>query len=181
MSGVVPKMDIGILNKKATILARAGNYNEAISLLKEAVSEMARTGGYSNGGYTKIIPYFQKAGKYQEGVDYSLGTLIPAVKNDCAIAYSHKCREIKESFTNHSISQIYDKLRLCAKREGNIEDEVFYAKLSEGAWREYERLLSVGERIELEKEFKEALKLYGASTSDWPSFIKKKFIDFIKR
>lgn len=172
-------MKINESEKKATILAKEGEFDEAIALLQKLTPQMARVGGFGNGGYTKIIPYFQKAGRYREGIDYSINALIPALKQDCYITFSQKCEEIQEAFIQLGVAQIYDKLRLCANRENNKEDEALYAQQSEESWKEYERLLSVGERIELRKGFEEAVEIYGPSIDSWPDIIKKRFTNLI--
>lgn len=179
VKGIEFEMDINESKKRATSLAKEGKYDEAIALLKKIVPGMAKIGGFGNGGYTKVIPYFQKVGRYQDGIDYSINTLIPAVEKDCSIAFSHKCKEIQKAFTHLGTSQIYDKLRLCAKREKKKDEEVLYENLSEESWQKYEQFLSVGERIELKREFEEAFQIYGVSTDSWPDVIKRRFADLI--
>jgi len=158
-------MDIHKSIKAATALAKDGLYDESIALLKIVIIEMQRVGGFSKSNYTKIIPYFQKADRYQEGISYSENRIIGAIEADCQIAFGHKCNEVQQAFKSLGISEIYDKLRLCAKREGNSDDEKMYGERSLEAHNTYSKLLEAGEKIELLKEYNEAITVFGSNSN----------------
>lgn len=91
-------MDIRESTKTATALAKSGDYDGAISLLQSIIPKMAKTGGFSGGLYTKIIPYFQKAGRYKEGVEYAERTLIPAFRDDCKRHLATSVKKFRKHF-----------------------------------------------------------------------------------
>lgn len=174
-------MDIRETTKKATNLAKCGKFNDAVEQLKLIVPEMAKIGGFTRGSYTKIIPYFQKAGRYQEGIEYAESILIPAIKHDCQKIFNHKCKEIQQAFQNLGISEVYDKLRLCAKRERIPNDESKYEQRSIDAYERYIELLKKGEEIELKKEYKQTLATFGSDTGKWPKVLLNSFNSLIKK
>lgn len=173
-------MDINESTKVATSLAKEGKFDEAIDLLKKIILEMPKVGGFSKSNYTKIIPYFQKSNRYYDGISYSEDNIIFAIEADCRKTFGHKCKEIQQAFHSIGISEVYDKLRLCAKREGIIDDETKYKALSLEAYEKYSKLLKIGEKIELEKEFDEANTLFGTNKDKWPAILLKKFDSLIK-
>ncbi|GIU09190.1 MULTISPECIES: hypothetical protein [unclassified Shewanella] len=172
-------MDIREATKRATSLFKERKLDDAVELLKSVVPEMAKVGGFTKGDYTKIIPYFQKAGRYQESVEYSENVLVPAIEEDCRRTFNHKCREIQQAFQSLGISEVYDKLRLCAKREKIPSDESKYGKLSIEAYERYTELLETGEKIELKKEYNENLTIFGSVTGKWPRGLLKRFDSLI--
>lgn len=173
-------MDIYEATRKATSLAKSGDFDASIDLLKSTVIKMQAVGGYSNNGYTKIIPYFQKSGRYDEAIEYSLAFLIPAVKADCKISFRQKCDEIQEAFVEMSKYQIFDKLRLNAKREGITDDEEKFESLSKLHFSNYQKLLKLGNEKQKEIDYKEILDLFGSDHSQWPEMFQTKYADFIK-
>lgn len=172
-------MDINEITRKASSLAKSGDFNAAIEILKIAINRMKAVGGYSNNGYTKIIPYFQKAGRYKEAIDFSFSHLIPAVSEDCKISFQHKCTEIQEAFTESSKHQIFDKLRLNSKREGIKSDEEKFDNLSKIHFENYKNLLSLGEKRQLKIDFEESINIFGSNFSDWPDVLQRKFESLI--
>lgn len=172
-------MDIRESTKTATALAKIGDYDAAILLLQSIIPKMAKIGGYSGGSYTKIIPYFQKAGRYKEGVEYAEITLIPAVRSDYKKTFDHKCKEIKEAFQNLGVASVYEKLKLCAKREKLPDDESLFEEYAKDFHSQYEKLLKAGELIELKKEYRQALDLFGKNPSIWPESVRKRLAPFI--
>lgn len=174
-------MDINEITRKATGLAKSGDLNAAIDLLKIAINRMQAVGGYSNNGYTKIIPYFQKAGRYKEAIDFSFSHLIPAVTADCKISFQHKCTEIQEAFTELSKHQIFDKLRLNSKREGIKSDEEKFDDLSKIHFENYQKFLSLGNMRQLKIDFEESIKIFGSNFSDWPDVLQRKFESLISK
>lgn len=172
-------MDINEVTRKATNLAKSGDLNAAIDLLKIAIDKMQAVGGYSNNGYTKIIPYFQKAGRYKEAIDFSFNHLIPAVSADCKISFQHKCSEIQEAFTELSKYQIFDKLRLNSKREGIKADEEKFDNLSKLHFTNYQKLLALGSERQLKVDFEESINIFGSNFSGWPDVLQKKYASLI--
>ncbi|MBU2072316.1 MAG: hypothetical protein KKE08_12670 [Gammaproteobacteria bacterium] len=172
-------MDIRGTTKAATALAKNGDYDGAILLLKLVVPEMAKAGGFPSSSYTKIIPYFQKAGRYKEGVKYAESTLISATKKDCKKTFSHKCKEIQHAFQNLGISSIYEKLKLCAKREKLTDDESNFEHLGKDFYSEYERLLGEGETVGLKREYEEAKDLFGKNINAWPDSVRNRLARLI--
>lgn len=168
-------MDIREATKRATSLVKEGKFDDAVEQLKLVVPEMAKVGGFARGGYTKVIPYFQKAGRYQESIEFSERVIIPAIEEDCLKAFNHKCREVQQAFQSLGMSEVYDKLRLCAKREKIPSDESKYEQLSIEAHERYTELLEIGEKIELKKEYKENLTIFGSDTGKWPRVLLKRF------
>jgi hypothetical protein len=173
-------MDIHEATKSATRLAKEGKLDDAIERLKSIIPEMAKVGGFTSGGYTKIIPYFQKAGRYQESIEFSKNVLPLAIEKDCQKTFHQKPLEIQQAFYNLEISAIYDKLRLCAKRENIPRDESKFEQLSIEAFDLYTELLDKGEKIALNKEYKESLTIFGLDTNKWPKVLLIKFDSLIK-
>lgn len=176
--GKILHMDIHDLNKAATLLAKEGEFDLAIDHLKNAVLKMKKVGGYGNNGYTKIIPYFQKAGRYKEAIEYSLNELLPALFEDCRRTFSQKPEEIQEAFYELGCHQIFDKLRLNAKREKLLDDEIRFKTLSEQHFLKYQNLLNVGENRDFHNQYCNIRDLFGNDSSSWPQSILTKFGDY---
>lgn len=169
--------EISDLMKNASAEAKNKNFILAIEITKKALSKIKQSNLlYSHASYTKVIPYYQKAGLYSEVEKYCLDELIPSIREAFKKGMSHRCTEIQEVHFYQSIARIYDKLRLTAKREKSCEDEIRFIKeynFYENKWRD---LQPRAERLELEKEHKEMLEIFGTDTSSWPDIIKKRFI-----
>jgi hypothetical protein len=169
------KMDIYEATRKATSLAKSGDLDASIELLKNTIERMKTVGGYANNGYTKIIPYFQKADRYKDAIDYCLSHLIPAVKADCRITFRQKCEEIQEAFIELSKHQIYDKLRLNAKRESMVDDEQRFSGFAHQHYSNYEKLLKLGDVKQKEIEYMEIKLLFGENVTYWPECFQIKY------
>lgn len=161
--------------KVVTALSKDGKLDEAIDLLKDLIHQMAKVGGYGNRGYTKIIPYFQKAGRYREGVDYSLNVIIPLATNDAEKSFGSKCSEIKDAFKNLSISQIYGSLSSIAQLEGEKTEFENFTQLAHFHQSEYSRLLAAGQLEQARIEYNETEILFGSDVSKWPDCFIKQF------
>ncbi|HDY7832536.1 TPA: hypothetical protein RQK25_004446 [Vibrio vulnificus] len=109
--------------KDATALAKAGNFEASISLLKTVVKEMGRVGGYPHSAFCKIIPYFQKAGLYDQAETYCINDLFSAVETNCRMMFRQRNEETIQAFIHLHKAMIFDKLRLIAKRERRASDE----------------------------------------------------------
>ncbi|WP_017219792.1 hypothetical protein [Moritella dasanensis] len=115
-------MDISVNLKEATTLAKSKNYDQAIELLIELLPIMASQGGFPHSAYTKIIPYFQKAGRYSEVEEFCKTYLFISIKRDCDKTFAHKPKETGSAFIHLHTTMVYDKLLLCAKREKCQDD-----------------------------------------------------------
>jgi len=174
-------MDVKENLKKATAYKKAGDLNSAIDLLMLTVDFMKSHGGFGHKPYTKIIPYFQKANRYDEGVRYALNELIPAVTEDTKRTFRHKEPEIGEALCAHSIGSIYQALSLAAKREKRTDDQQRFFDLSEAMIARHKRLLDVGSKKQLEAEYIEYKAIFGLPTSEWSETAQMKFAPLIER
>ncbi|MNR13460.1 hypothetical protein D3C85_1298670 [compost metagenome] len=168
--------EVSDLMKKATAETKEGNYVLAIELVKKSLNKIKKSNLlYSHSSYTKIIPYYQKAGLYSEVEKFCLDELVPSIRVAFQNGMSQRCQEIQEVHFYQYISKIYDKLRLAAKRESKPDDENRFIReyaFYESKWKE---LQPVAQKTELAKEYKEMKKVFGADTSLWPDVIKNRF------
>ena len=139
----------------------------------------SEVGGYSRTDYSKIVPYFQKAGRYSEVEAYATSVLIPAVQKDCSQVFIHKPKKIQSAFAHSGASEIFDKLRLCAKREGSLKDELRFQQLAESELEKYQLQLKLGEEEVLKKEYRENVDIFGVDTNEWPEALRNRFVGFI--
>lgn len=154
----------------ASALAREKKFNEAIELLMEYYGQSLP----SDAGLIKVVPYFQKAGRYSELDEICRHTIVPKLEEGNQVCFQHKCLEIRSAFMNLKLHQLYKKLALCAKREKLSSDESEYKKISFYHYKEYGRLLSLGSEIEEKKEYEEAREVFGADTSEWPPALQRR-------
>jgi DNA-binding transcriptional regulator YhcF (GntR family) len=171
---------ISELTKKATIESKAGNHVLAVEIMKNAINEMKQSGLiYSHSSYTQIIPYYQKAGLYLEVEKFCLDELVPLIRNALKNGMNQRCDEIREVHFYQYISKVYDKLRLAAKREKNIDDEARFIREHEFYEAKWTELQVIAQEIELKKEFEEMKEIWGTDMSEWPRSIKKQFESFL--
>lgn len=163
------------LIKHATSLAKANKFDEAISFL----NELFKTHDVSDAEVIKVIPYYQKAGRYFEVENHCKDVLIPLVKEIMMCTFSHKCTEIQDAFINLSIYKIYNKLALTAQREKKIIDESEFIIKSNFHYQLYETNLAIGEKIELELEFLNLQNIWGTDFNKWPEMFKRRFSGYI--
>jgi hypothetical protein len=172
--------EISELMKKATASVKEDNLDFAINFVSEALKKMKLSKLlYSPANYTKIIPYYQKAGRYSEVELFCLDILVPSVRVALQQAMSQRCQETLEVHLYQYISRIYDKLHLAAQRDDNPDDKARFIKehnFYEAKWRELQPLAQI---IELDKEFQEMKELFGADFTIWPNVIKDRFESFI--
>lgn len=122
-------MNIEVKLKDATVLAKNNEFSEAIKLLKILIPQMANVGGYSHSQFCKVIPYLQKAGRYSEARQYGETTLFEAITLNCQKMFYQRPTETQLAFIHLYKSKVYDKLRLCAKREKQNEDVNLFQNL----------------------------------------------------
>ena len=168
-------MDIHDLVKQASSLAKVKKYNEAINLLNEL--RITKQVSYSD----KIIPYYQKAGRYSELEKYCTEVLIPMDSRVAQDTFSHKCKELQHAFISLSVYKIYTKLALCAKREKLKLDESRFSAEASSYYDLYETNLVKGEKMELDLEFIEAKDIWGVDYQEWPESYKNRFSDYISK
>ncbi|MEZ9950911.1 hypothetical protein AB4395_00355 [Vibrio splendidus] len=145
-------MDTYELVKHATSLAKSKKYDEAIDFL----NQLYETNDMSDSDIIKIIPYYQKSGRYGELESYCIETLIPLISSVNERTFLHKCKEIQHAFISLSIYKIYNKLELCAKREKIEADKSKFSSKAVLYYQLYEINLAKGEEIELKLEYLEA-------------------------
>lgn len=168
--------EISDLMKKSSAEAKKKNFILAIEFSKKALRKIEQSNLlYSHASYTKVIPYYQKAGLYSEVEKYCLDELVPSIREALKKGMSQRCTEVQEVHFYQYIARIYDKLRLTAKREKNREDESRFIREHNAYENKWLELQSRAERLELEKEYKEMLEVFGTDTSSWSDFIKKRF------
>lgn len=143
--------------KAATAKAKEGLFDEAITIL----IQLYKNGIQSDADVLKVLPYYQKAGRYRELESVCQTLLIPQLENLNQSNFSHKCKEIQKSFLSLKLYKLYSKLALCAERENLIKDEIKYSDLSRSYFSIYEKFLAEGTKIEDLKEFKDIVKRYG--------------------
>lgn len=134
-------MDISSGLKQATALAKEKKFDLAIELLMKLLPAMAIQGGFPHSAYTKIVPYFQKAGRYAEVEEYCNNFLFTLIKKECKNTFGHQSSETINAFINLHSSMVYDKLRLCAKREKQSADIVRFTKSQTAFYELYEAWL----------------------------------------
>lgn len=168
-------MDIYEQVKNATSLAKSKKYDEAILLLNKLYEDYEM----SEADIIKIIPYYQKAGRYGELENYCERVLIPMVSRANERNFSHKCKEIQHAFISLSLYKIYNKLELCAKREKINFDKLKFSARAASYYRLYEDYLVAGEKVELESEFMKAKEILGVDFNEWPEIYKRTFSSLI--
>lgn len=163
------------LIKRASSLARKKCFDEAIDVL----ISVYKSGDYNDSDLFKIVPYFQKAGRYIELESFCEETIIPSLKYVYGNLFHHKCLEIQTAYVHIGLYKLCGKLELCAKREKLKEDELKYRHMASLHLSEYEKYLAKGEVIEEKRNFEEMKEVFGNNVSLWPSSIKEKFKGFV--
>ncbi|MCP4261308.1 MAG: hypothetical protein GY774_27985 [Planctomycetes bacterium] len=163
--------DAGVQVKLASKLAKNKDFNGAI----DALHEVYKNNGASESNLIKILPYYQKAGRYSEMFAFCQNVAVPNIEILNSKAFSHKCEELKECFFNLSMSRLYGKMALCAEREGADGEAEEYIKQEKEYGEEYERLLPIGEEIEWKREKVRMLSTFGKDKQQWPDFIRNTY------
>ena len=125
--------------KNATALAKAGSFEASITLLKAVVKDMGNVGGYPHSSFCKIIPYFQKAGMYDQAERYCINDLFDAVETNCRIMFKQRNEEATQAFIHLYKAMIFDKLGLIAKREKRTSDEGRFVEMQSKHYSIYEQ------------------------------------------
>lgn len=167
--------EIGELMKLATAKSKENKYSEAVEILKVALSKISKSALlYGHASYTKIIPYFQKAGRYQEAEKFCIQYIIPATAEAIKNGMSQRCKQIQDLHSLQHKSAIYEKLFLIAKREQNTDDQKQFAAKKLEIEQAILTARPLAEEQERQKEIKEMQSVFGANTNSWPEVIRKK-------
>jgi len=162
--------------KNATSLAKSKDFDGAISLLNDIYNSY----DVLDSDVIRIIPYFQKAGRYSELEEHCVEVLIPLIIKINKKIFSGSCKKTQISFICLSISKLFNKLGLCAKREKIEIDQIKYHKKEKEYYKKYEEYLSASE--ELHNEFFNLIMddTLGLEIDKWPKNFKNKFSFFIE-
>ncbi|MDP2716651.1 hypothetical protein [Rheinheimera sp.] len=162
--------------KASSALAKENKFDEAIELLKCTLRKIFLSDtSYPSSTYAKIIPYFQKAGRYSEIEPFSVEYLVPEIELKAKKSFSHKSSEMQNAFGAIYVSDIYKKMALCAKRENLESDEGRFMNFSQEYRVKYLELLELGEKTSLQLEYNNTLEIFGSDTKKWPDIFKRKF------
>lgn len=172
--------EISELMKEASAKVREKSFTEAILLVKEGLDKTKDSSLlYSHASYTKVIPYFQKAGRYSEAEPFCVDILIPLIRVAIKKGMNQRCAETQEVHFFQYIAKLYDKLKLIAKREGKAQDKERFTKEYNFYQNKWNELQTKASQIELENEYQEVLALFGSDTSEWPRVIRRQFQSLI--
>lgn len=116
------------LTKTSSKQAKEKDFNGAIDTFDRVLRLYSQSELFYGRAYVKAIPYFQKAGRYSELNQYCSKKLLPQVNSDVERIFSTKAKSIQDWFVTGVEINIYDKLRLSAKREKISSDEEYYQK-----------------------------------------------------
>lgn len=169
--------EISKLTKEASAKAKEKNFDGAIETFEKALNLYQKSELFYGRAYVKAIPYYQKAGRYTELEQYRFGCLIPRIQSDVERVFSDKAKSMQQWFALGVEINVYDKLRLCAKRENVSADEARYKEIIDKLSREYEELKKFSEMEQLKAEFQYTVRLFGPynKAGDWPEVFVKKF------
>lgn len=95
-------MDTYTSVKRASAFARNKEFSKAIEVLNEVYTQ----GEPDEAALIKIIPYFQKAGRYNELHEYCTKMLIPKISFCNRTYFAHKCQEIQQAFENLGLHSV---------------------------------------------------------------------------
>lgn len=163
------------LTKQATSYAKAKDFDKAIEILDQLISDLDKYELDHSSLLIKIIPYFQKAGKYSEVERYVLSRVLPILEKTKQKAFQHKSDMTQLAFIELYLYRIYDKLRLCAKREKQSADEQRFTAESKSHYGNYERYLALGMEHDKKMERAELAELFGGDVNYWPDSLKHLF------
>jgi|AntDeeMinimDraft_8_1070380.scaffolds.fasta_scaffold00323_3 hypothetical protein len=163
--------EVDRLLKHASENARKKDFNAAIEVMKKALNKVWGSDvSYSFETYTKILPYFQKAGLYGDGIEFANKELIPKL-----VQSYEESGSTGRAFICLYVGKVFEKLALNAKRENKVEDELFFTGRAKDMDDSYLKLMEVGKIEDLKAEYHEMLELFGRDHSKWPASILKKF------
>ena len=157
------------LIKLASQAQREGRNVEALNLMKEVIQQGTDTGeALDRGVFTKIIPYFQKAGLYLEMEPYCHEHLFLHWNRSISRSLGHQPVDIQKAYFFLGVSKVCSKMALAAKREKQVTDEQNFLKEAKHHNSLYTQHKSIGEQEQLEIEIKELIELFGEDRTKWP-------------
>lgn len=165
------KFNPTIQTKLASKYAKEKRFDDAIDCLHQ----IYKKGFGSESNIIKILPYYQKAGRYHEICKFVKKTAIPLIEKERNTMFKHRCREMRDAFFFLSMSRLYSKMALCAEREGNSKDFSRYVYKAKNFGNKYERLIEIGGHIEWDKGKKEILLTFGSDPTNWPLAVKEEY------
>ncbi|NRQ44487.1 hypothetical protein HRH59_18260 [Rheinheimera sp. YQF-2] len=163
--------EVDRLLKSASASAKAKDFDAAISKMKEALENMwVSDVTFSPANIAKIIPYFQKAGRYSDGVAFADKYLIPKLVEGYDQAGS-----TDRAFICRYVGEVHQKLALNAKREKIKDDETFFSSKAAEMQDAYMKLIEIARIEDLKEEYPYMLELFGPDHSKWPDAVLKTF------
>jgi hypothetical protein len=119
--------EIGNLHKQATMLAEAGDMLAAVYSLQTAQNmTLEASYSYSPLHFTRLPLFMQKAGLYSEALA-EVERLAVFFKSYVARCFSHQpAKRIEELYQGY-LADLYDKARLLAKRQKDLEKSKEFA------------------------------------------------------
>ena len=168
-------MDLSAIAKKATSLAKNNEYKKAVKILTKAFRKIGKKEGVDKAYLAKVIPYFQKAGMYNEVENYVLNEAKSYAEAESKSLFSHKVAEVQESMFNLIMALLYEKLELCAKREKKEDDRKRFSEIKEQYKQRREILNNLGEIKECKISIKKYEKMFGKDTTKWSDTFKDVF------
>ncbi|CAI3804423.1 hypothetical protein [Rheinheimera sp. MM224] len=167
---------VDLLLKSASASAKEKNFDTAISVMKEALENIWISDvSFSPANIAKIIPYFQKAGRYSDGVAFADKYLIPKLIEDYDQSGS-----TDRAFICLYVGKVHEKLALNAKREKIKDDETFFSNKAAEMLSAYTKLMEIGRIEDLKEEFQQMLAVFGNDYGKWPDTVLKKFEPILK-
>jgi hypothetical protein len=164
------------LIKLASQAQREGQSVEALNIMKEVIQQGTDKGeALDRGVFTKIIPYFQKAGLYLEMEPYCREHLFLHWNRSISRSLGHQPVDIQKAYFFLGVSQVYSKMALAAKREKQNTDEKTFLKEAKHYNTLFAQHLANGEQEQLEIEIKELIEIFGEDRTKWPSVFQRKF------
>ena len=165
---------LSVATKRASALAKEKKFNEAINVLDNLIRELPNYELDHSSVAIKIIPYFQKAGRYSEVEKYAENLIVPILKTIQALnkEKAHKIDSLEVAFSELQCSRVYDKLRLCAKREKHQADEKRFEEQSNNHIKNYHIWLEKGQVERKRKQRQDLIDVFGEDVSNWPTSLR---------
>lgn len=168
--------EIHKLLKQATQQHKDGNTDVAIETIQKALIIIPNSSlVYPASTFTKIIPYFQKAGRYSEAEPFCINTIIPLINKTINIGFQGKPLATLEASFNQMLSQVCDKLALVARREGIEEDRKKFIKAKSDYHNQYLAKFEQSKIELLEQDLKEVIEVFGEDSTKWPPSYRRQF------
>lgn len=167
---------VDLLLKSASASAKENEFDAAISTMQKALENMwVSDVTFSPANIAKIIPYFQKAGRYSDGVAFADKYLIPKL-----VEGYNEAGSTDRALICLYVAKVHEKLALNAKREKIKEDETFFSNKAAEMLNAYTKLMEIGRIEDLKEEYQQMLAVFGNDHGRWPDTVLKKFEPILK-